>query len=74
MGAWAGGKVGFYLVGVPTVGGQCGLADLPAIAAGVLGSFLGLLAGLAIGTGFSLLLFGLLMPIDDNGDETDSAD
>jgi hypothetical protein len=73
VGAWAGGKLGFYLVGVPSVPGQCGLAALPAIGAALVGSFLGVLAGLAIGTGFSLALFGLLMPIDED-DDTDSAD
>jgi hypothetical protein len=74
MGAWAGGTLGFYLVGVPSVGRQCGLAALPALVGGLIGGFLGLLAGLAIGTGFSLALFGLLMPMDEDDDDTDSAD
>ena len=74
MGALAGGKLGFYLVGVPAVAGQCGLAALPAIVAGLVCGFLGLLAGLAIGTGFSLALFGLLMPIDEDDDDTDASE
>ena len=68
-GAWAGGTLGLYLLGVP--GAKCGLAVLPPI---FIGGFLGLLAGLAIGTGFSLALFGLLMPIDEDDDDTDSAE
>lgn len=68
-GAGAGGYVGFHLVGVPS-GPHCGLAVLPALLlGGIPGIFLGLAAGISIGSFLTATLLALVIPLEDVGEE-----
>jgi hypothetical protein len=57
LGAWLGASAGFHVVGLPS-GEHCGLAVLPAVAAGGLGGILGFAGGLILGVFLAGMLLG----------------